>query len=72
MVLLSLKSEERLSRDEAQIGEIKQLGHARVQRGGGVGIAPSPPPLEKYKAIGFLSNTGPDPLGNHNTTNNSK
>ena len=28
---------------------------------GGTGI-PDPPPLENYKNIGFLSNTGPDPL----------
>ena len=58
MVLLSLQSEDRFSRDEAQMGEIKQLGHARVQRA----------PLEKNKALGFLSNTGPDPLGNHKAT----
>ena len=31
--------------------------------------SPGPPsPQENHKAIGFLSNTGPDPLGNHNAT----
>ena len=29
--------------------------------GGGQGVR-TPPPLEKYKNIGFLSNNGPDPL----------
>ena len=28
-----------------------------------------PPPTEKHRAIGFLSNTGPDPLINHKATN---
>ena len=59
-----------LSRDEAQMGEIKQLRHARVQRGGS--DRPPPTPLEEYTAIGFLSNTGPDPLGSQNATKNSK
>ena len=35
---------------------------------GGQGVQPPPPPLENYKAIGFLSNTGPDPLENHKAT----
>ena len=30
--------------------------------GGGQGVRTPPPPLENYKNIGFLSNTGPDPL----------
>ena len=30
--------------------------------GGGGGGAGDPDPLENYKNIGFLSNTGPDPL----------
>ena len=29
---------------------------------GGQGVRTPPPPLENYKNIGFLSNTGPDPL----------
>ena len=36
-------------------------GHARVQRGGG-GVGGN------QKAIGFLSNTAPDPMGNHKAT----
>ena len=34
--------------------------HERIQRGGGAG-GPDPPP-EKSQNIGFLSNSGPDPL----------
>ena len=38
--------------------------HARIQRG--AGSPDPPPPLDKsQKYIGFLSNTGPDPLQNH-------
>ena len=33
----------------------------RIQRGDG-----GPDPPEKSKNIGFLSNSGPDPLKNHN------
>ena len=32
------------------------------------GSGPPPPPLKYHKAIGFLSNTGPDPLENHKAT----
>ena len=39
-------------------------GNARVQRGGGQGARPP----ENLKAIGFLSNTGLDPLKNHKAT----
>ena len=35
----------------------------RGSRGGTVG--PDPPPPEKSQKVGFLSNTGPDPLKNH-------
>ena len=38
---------------------------ADPERGQGIR---TPPPLENHKNIGFLSNTGPDPLKNHNTT----
>ena len=39
----------------------------RGTRGGTRGSGPlHPPSLENHKAIGFLSNTGPDPLENHN------
>ena len=31
------------------------------------GRAPRPP-LENHEAIAFVSNTGPDPLGNHKAT----
>ena len=34
--------------------------HVRIQRGG-QGVQ-TPPPLKSHKNIGFLSNTGPDPL----------
>ena len=37
------------------------LLHAQIQRGDGR----SGPPPEKSQNIGFLSNTGPDPLKNH-------
>ena len=33
--------------------------------GGGMGFGP---PLKNHKNIGFLSNTGPDPLKNHKAT----
>ena len=45
--------------------------HLRIQRGGdgGTGRGSGPPPLpENHKAIGFPSNTGPDPLRNHQAT----
>ena len=35
------------------------VAHARIQGGGGAG---GPDPLKNHKNIGFLSNTGPDPL----------
>ena len=41
------------------------LPHDWIMRGTG---GSDPPPLENYKAIGFLTNIGPDPLGNHKTT----
>ena len=37
-------------------------------RGGGGQGGPDPPLLENHKNIGFLSNTGPDPLKNHKAT----
>ena len=37
--------------------------HVRIQRGTG---GPDPPP--ERSGLGFLSNTGPDPLKNHNAT----
>ena len=48
-----------------------QVGfHARIQRagGGGGGRGPVDSNMENHKAIGFLSNTGPDPRENHKTT----
>ena len=36
--------------------------------GGGVQGVQTPPPPEKSQNIGFLSNTGPDPLKNHKAT----
>ena len=38
----------------------------RISEGGGGRGSGSP--LENHKAIGFLSNTGPDPLENHKNT----
>ena len=35
---------------------------------GGTGGPDSTPSPENHKAIGFLSNTGPDPLGDHKGT----
>ena len=43
-----------------------KLHHVQIQRG--VGDRGSGPPLKYHKNIGFLSNTGPDPLENHKTT----
>ena len=40
--------------------------HGRIQRGG-QGVR-TPPPPKNHKNIGFLSNTGPDPLKNHKAT----
>ena len=40
----------------------------RGPRGGETGVQNPPPPPEKHKTIGFLSNTGPDPLENHNAS----
>ena len=36
--------------------------------GQGVWTLPPPSPLKNHKAIGFLSNTGPDPLNTHKAT----
>ena len=38
--------------------------HAQIQKGG----RGSGPPRESHKAIGFLSNTSPDPIENHKVT----
>ena len=46
--------------------ELIKRWHVRIQRGI-VGPDP-PPPTENYKHIGFLTNTGPDPLENHKAT----
>ena len=42
--------------------------HMLGSRGGGGGGAGGPDPLKITKNIGFLSNTGPDPLKNHKAT----
>ena len=44
------------------------MHHARIQRGDR-GSRPPLPPLKNHKNIGYLSNTGPDPLKNHKATN---
>ena len=50
--------------------------HGRIQRGGTGGPdsptpppPPPPPPPKNHKNIGFLCNSGPDPLKNHKATN---
>ena len=40
------------------------IAYADPERGGGLGTRP----LGNHKAIGFLSNTGPDSLENHKAT----
>ena len=40
--------------------------HGRIQRWG-QGVR-TPPPQKNHKNIGFLGNTGPDPLKNHKAT----
>ena len=47
------------------IGMIPMCGS---RGGGGGGGRGSGPPLKNHKNIGFLSNTGPDPLKNHKAT----
>ena len=42
--------------------------YARIQRGGGGKWSGHPPPLKNHKAIGYLSNTSPDPLENQKAT----
>ena len=42
--------------------------HGRIQRGKAGGPDLPPPPPRNHKAIGCLSNTGPDPLKNHKAT----
>ena len=37
-------------------------------RGGNQGFGPLPPPLKNHNNIGFLSNSGPDPLKNYEAT----
>ena len=44
------------------------LTWAYPEGGGGGGDRGSGPPLKNYNNIGFLSNTGPDPLKNHKAT----
>ena len=44
----------------------KDTTHGRIQRGGKGLRAPA---LKNHKNIGFLCNTGPDPLKNHKATN---
>ena len=43
--------------------------HAWIEgAGAGAGGADHPPPRENHGNIGFLSNTGPEPLENHKAT----
>ena len=59
LVLNAYTSSESLKRgDVKDVHECSGQKHVRIQRvGQGSGL-----PLENYKNIGFLSNTGPDPL----------
>ena len=43
------------------------LKYACADPEGGQGVR-TPPPPENHKDIGFLSNTGPDPIENHKAT----
>ena len=45
-----------------------QVNTACVDLEGGGGWAGDPVPLKNCKNIGFLSNSGPDPLKNHEAT----
>ena len=58
-----------LANSEAAERGISSLS-MRGSRGGGgwQGFLTPPPPLKNYKNIGFLSNTGLDPLKNHKAT----
>ena len=50
-------------------GPLSSVHNVQIQRGGGGGGGRGPdppPPLKNHKNIGFLRNTGPDPLKNHN------
>ena len=44
------------------------MGDACADPEGGGARIQTPPPPEKSQKIGFLSNTGPDPLKNHKAT----
>ena len=47
-------------------GHLSVVAHAWIQRGREQGVRT---PLKNQKAIGFHSNTGPDPLKSHKATN---
>ena len=48
--------------------QVGQSGNYMCGSRGGAGVPTPPPPLKNYKNIGFLSNTGRDPLKNHKAT----
>ena len=50
--------------NQADITEVFIM-RGSIEGGGGQGVRT---PLENHKNIGFLSNTGPDPLKNHKAT----
>ena len=41
---------------------LNRTGMGDPEGGGGQGVSTPPPPLKNHKNVGFLSNTGPDPL----------
>ena len=47
---------------------IASILHGRIQRGDAGGPNLPPPPLKITKNIGFICDTGPDPLKNHKAT----
>ena len=43
---------------------LAHIDHVGIQRGGGRSEGPDPTPEKQQENVGFLSNTGPDPLKN--------
>ena len=56
LILIVLKGDQR-TRASLLFADRRQIIHARIQRG-----PPPPHSMKNHENIGFLSNTGPDPL----------
>ena len=61
-IVKALKAMQRSLQYGDQVGNYDRQ-HGRIQSGGGSGS-----PQNKHKNIGFLSNSGPDPLKNYEAT----